>query len=132
MLPIAQCDHEGTRSVPCGAQIRGYPRNCRRRAGSNISIGGKSGREGWGLRVRAVSQETYRRRSSGRARGIVFVSFGISTSGGLRYARIGRSSGNCALDRAALTAVREVSPCPQPARAMTSRQLSYAIPFRFR
>jgi TonB family protein len=66
------------------------------------------------------------------SRGTAVVAFAISGNGGLRYARLARSSGNNALDGAALRSVRAAAPFPAPPRAMTSRQLSFVIPFRFR
>ncbi len=73
------------------------------------------------------------KRPTGRGiRGTVIVAFAISTSGGLRYARIDGSSGNTALDRAALAAVRRAAPFPDPPLGMSLRQLSYTLPFRFK
>lgn len=71
-----------------------------------------------------------RPRSVGRGR--VVVSFGLTASGGLRYARIGRSSGNAGVDRAALSAVRRSSPFPRPPKGASSGQLRFSIPFSFR
>lgn len=74
-----------------------------------------------------------RYRPSGRGqKGTTIISFGVSSSGRLRFARIARSSGNKALDRAALNAVRRASPFPRPPAGMTSRQLTFSFPFRFR
>jgi len=63
--------------------------------------------------------------------GRVVVSFGLSTSGGLRFARIARSSGNSSVDRAALSAVRRSSPFPRPPKGASSGQLRFSIPFHF-
>lgn len=71
-----------------------------------------------------------RPRSVGRGR--VVVSFGLTASGGLRYARIARSSGNAGVDRAALSAVRRSSPFPRPPKGASSGQLRFSIPFSFR
>lgn len=71
-------------------------------------------------------------RPGAAGRGRVVVSFGLTTSGGLRYARIARSSGNSSVDRAALSAVRRSSPFPRPPRGASSGQLRFSIPFHFR
>ena len=63
--------------------------------------------------------------------GTVVVSFGVSTSGGLRYASVARSSGNSSLDQGALAAVRNASPFPPPPAGAASGALSFSIPFHF-
>jgi len=72
------------------------------------------------------------RPSSRGRRGTAVVRFAISRGGGLRYARLARSSGDRALDRAALASVRRASPFPRPPRGMSAAQLTFSIPFRFR
>lgn len=74
------------------------------------------------------------RNRPGRAKGpgTAVVSFALSKSGGLRYARLARSSGSKALDQAALHSVRRAAPFPPPPKAMTEKQLSFVIPFHFR
>ncbi|MEM9358260.1 MAG: TonB family protein [Pseudomonadota bacterium] len=64
-------------------------------------------------------------------RGRVRVSLGISKSGGLRYARVSGSSGNAAIDRAAVRAVRRSAPFPRPPAGASLRQLTFAISFTF-
>jgi len=66
------------------------------------------------------------------ARGATVVSFGLSHTGGLRYLRLARSSGNRSLDAAALAAVRRAAPFPRPPAGMSLRQLSFSIPFYFK
>jgi len=68
----------------------------------------------------------------GSRRGTTVVSFGVSKGGGLRYARVARSSGNPGLDRKALGAVRRAAPFPRPPAGASNRQLAYTISFRFR
>lgn len=77
------------------------------------------------VRARVAS----RRPAGGGRRGTVVVSFGVSGSGSLAYARIGRSSGNAALDRRVLSAVRGAAPFPRPPPGATRR---FSIPFYFR
>lgn len=69
--------------------------------------------------------------SQGR-RGTALVRFAISRSGSLRYARLARSSGDGALDRAAVGSVRRAAPFPTPPQGMRADQLTFSIPFRFR
>jgi protein TonB len=64
-------------------------------------------------------------------RGTAVVSFGVTTSGGLAYASVARSSGNAALDRLAVSAVRASAPFPTPPAGATPRQLTFTIPFYF-
>jgi periplasmic protein TonB len=85
---------------------------------------------GYASRVRARVSS---RKPSGRGeRGTVVISFGVSTSGGLRYARIARSSGSRGLDRRVLSAVRSASPFPRPPQGARASQLRYSMPFYFR
>lgn len=63
-------------------------------------------------------------------RGTVVVSFGVSSSGGLTYANVARSSGNGPLDRAALSAVRRAAPFGTPPPGSASR-LRFSVPFHF-
>ena len=109
-----------------GAQARG--KTSKKRSGGQASASAGSVRN-YAARVRA---KVARNRPRGvRARGTAVVSFGVSRSGGLRYARLSRSSGNGALDSAALSAVRRASPFPTPPRGASLRQLSFRIPFHF-
>lgn len=63
------------------------------------------------------------------ARGTATVSFGVSASGSLSYARLSRSSGSAALDNAAVAAVRRAGPFgPTP----TGSSLSFSFSFYFR
>jgi protein TonB len=64
-------------------------------------------------------------------RGTAVISFGVTTSGRLAYASIARSSGNAALDRLALSAVRSAAPFPSPPAGATPAQLRFSIPFHF-
>jgi len=110
-----------------GAQARG--KTAKKRSGGQASASRGAVRN-YAARVRARVARNKPR--SGRARGTAVVSFGVSRSGGLRYARLVRSSGNSSLDSAALSAVRRASPFPTPPRGASLRQLSFSIPFHFR
>jgi protein TonB len=61
-------------------------------------------------------------------RGSAVVRFGVSGSGAVISAGIGKSSGDAGLDRAAVAAVRQASPFPPPPGG---RSLSFAVPFSF-
>jgi TolA protein len=108
-----------------------------RRGQAKGSLSQSSGRRRASLgSVRAYAGRVQARvashRPSGGGRGTVRVTFAISSAGRLRFARILRSSGNARLDRRALAAVRRASPFPKPPAGMTSRQLTFSMPFRFR
>lgn len=82
----------------------------------------------YGARVRA---RIVGNRPGAAGTGRVVVSFGLSSTGGLRFARIARSSGSSSVDRAALSAVRRSSPFPRPPKGASSGQLRFSIPFHF-
>jgi periplasmic protein TonB len=84
----------------------------------------------YGARVRA---RLARNKPPGRGRrGVAKVAFGISTSGDLAYAHLADSSGNAALDQAALAAVRRAAPFGPPPAGASPAQLRFSIPFYFR
>ena len=67
----------------------------------------------------------------GARRGKVLVGFGLSATGGVAMVGIVQSSGNAALDEAALGIVRSTR-FPAPPPGMSTAQLSYTQPFDFR
>lgn len=69
--------------------------------------------------------------SGGGLAGTAVVSFGVTTSGGLAYASVARTSGNSTLDQMAVSAVRGAAPFPTPPAGATSAQLRFTIPFHF-
>lgn len=69
---------------------------------------------------------------SGAGKGSVVVSFGVTTTGGLSYARIAKSSGNAATDRAVLAGVRSAAPFPAPPAGASPSQLRFSVSFNFR
>jgi TonB family protein len=129
------------------ARIKNIPDHrkaaARSTAGSNrqgqagTALGGRGGRarastgsiNRYGARVRA---RILANRPSTRGAGRTVISFGLSTNGGLKYARVARSSGSPRLDRAALIAVRRSSPFPRPPAGATARQRLFSISFSFR
>lgn len=69
-----------------------------------------------------------RKPGGGGRRGTVVISFGVTSSGGLGYASVARSSGDPGLDRSVLAAVRGASfPAPPPGAGTR-----FAVPFYFR
>ncbi len=84
----------------------------------------------YAARVRA---KVARNRPPGNGhRGTARVSFGVSQSGGLSYVGLARSSGNAALDQAAVSAVRRAAPFGSPPSGASSGQLRFSVPFYFR
>jgi len=64
--------------------------------------------------------------------GSATVTFAISASGTLRYARIEHSSDNAALDEMALATVQNAAPFPPPPPTLNEEALSYSIQIGFR
>jgi TonB family protein len=64
--------------------------------------------------------------------GSATVTFAISASGTLRYARIEHSSDNAALDEMALATVQNAAPFPPPPKTPNDEALSYSIQISFR
>jgi len=84
----------------------------------------------YAARIRAVLA---RNKPSGDGlTGTTRISFGLTTSGDLRYAEIASSSGKGKLDQAALAAVRQAAPFGSPPADATADQLQFTIPFYFR
>ncbi len=79
---------------------------------------------------RQVRSRIMRRTRGGGGSGTVLVSFGVSRSGGLRYARVVRSSGKKYLDRRALAAVR--GSYPRAPKGASESQLRFSIAITFR
>jgi protein TonB len=92
-------------------------------------------------KVKPVSSGAYRAQVWGKlARhrprlgkpGSTTVVFAIGPSGALRSARVGRSSGNSALDQRALAAVRAAAPLPAPPGGLSASALNFSIQIYFR
>lgn len=79
---------------------------------------------------RRVRTRILRRARGGAGSGTAVVTFGISSAGQVRYARISRSSGKSKLDRRALAAVR--GSFPKPPKGANSSQLNFSIAISFR
>jgi protein TonB len=82
-----------------------------------------------GYKARVNARVAGNKPAGSGGRGTATVSFGVSSSGGLTYARLSRSSGSAALDSAAVAAVRRSGPFgPTP----TGGALSFSFSFFFR
>ena len=110
------------RAVTLGNSKRGQGGKAKkvRRAGTSTV-------RSYGRRVRT---RILRRARGGAGSGTAVVTFGISSSGQVRYARISRSSGKSKLDRRALAAVR--GSFPKPPKGANSSQLNFSIAISFR
>ena len=79
--------------------------------------------------VRAVWMRlaAHRPRASGGRR-IARIAFALDGEGGLRYARLERSSGSTAFDQACLRAVRAAAPFPRPPAGAADDLLAFVVP----
>lgn len=119
---------EARRSARAGSDKRGADGEKRGgQRGRSAASGGAIRSYGARVRARILSN-----RPGSIGRGVVLITFAVSRSGGLRYARISRSSGSSSIDRAALSTVRRSAPFPPPPAAANARQLRFTIPFKFR
>ncbi|MBK5926190.1 hypothetical protein CCR87_02285 [Rhodobaculum claviforme] len=82
----------------------------------------------WGGRIRAQIQ-----RAAARApgRGTVTLALSVGRDGTLRGAEVAVASGNPALDRAALAAVRAAGRFPPAPASVTGAVHRFALPLRF-
>jgi protein TonB len=67
-----------------------------------------------------------------RGRGDVVVSFAVASNGSVRSARVSRSSGDAAVDQAALQAVRKAAPFPPIPAGSGRSSWQFDIPLAFR
>ncbi|MEM7614762.1 MAG: TonB family protein, partial [Pseudomonadota bacterium] len=88
----------------------------------------------WGGQVQRSIQraQVYPRAAKGRrAEGTVTVALTLSPAGVLRAASLVRSSGNAALDQAALQAVQSVRSFPAAPDGLTNASYPFQVPIRF-
>lgn len=82
--------------------------------------------------VAGIRSSLARTKPSGRGRiGTALVGFAIEVDGQLEYLRIEKSSGNTALDQAALDAVRRAAPFRAPPAGMADAARRFVIPYQF-
>ncbi|WP_111734532.1 energy transducer TonB family protein [Roseovarius amoyensis] len=86
----------------------------------------------WGaeLRRRVEARKRYPR-DGRRASGTVTVRMTVNRGGGLVSASVARGSGNAALDRAALSAVRAAGRFPPAPTGLTEASYTFTLPMRF-
>ncbi|MEM9880685.1 MAG: cell envelope integrity protein TolA [Pseudomonadota bacterium] len=94
---------------------------------SNTSGAGRAAVSNYPGKVRRDVARTRVRKAGGR--GVAYVRFTVTASGGLGSARISRTSGNADVDRAALSHVRRAAPFPKPP---AGAQRTFTIPIEFR
>lgn len=82
----------------------------------------------WGAKIRA---RVARRTPRGKGTGTVLVHLTVARSGQLLGSRIARSSGNAALDQAALAAVKRAGRFPPAPKQLALSQMSFSLPIRF-
>lgn len=97
--------------------------------GKQKKIAGKAAMSNY--RGRVQSHLARYKRRVGASKGRVVVSFSLARSGGVRGVRIVSSSGNGAIDRAAISMVKRASPFPRiPAGGPSSMRFSVPISYR--
>lgn len=130
----ARTPHRSETDAQSGAGRSAPSRSGGGRRGAATTTAGAAASPGaarsYGALVRARIAQNRARQGAGIGRAV--VSFAISPSGALRFARVGRSSGTAALDSAALASVKRAAPFPTPPAGMSGAQLSFTIPFDFR
>lgn len=73
----------------------------------------------------------HKRHPGGGALGTAAISFTINRSGSVTGVRLTRSSGNAALDRAAVALARRASPVPAPPSSVPGSSVTVNVPIRF-
>jgi len=73
----------------------------------------------------------HKRHPGGSARGVSAITFTISRSGNVTAVSLARSSGNAALDQAALSLARRASPVPAPPDSVPGGSITISVPVRF-
>ena len=85
----------------------------------------------WGRAVTDRVGRFYRKPRANGATGVVIVQFTIRRSGWLDMLKIGKSSGNEALDQAAYEMVKRALPLPAIPDRMHTKRISVELPIRF-
>ncbi|WP_157973463.1 TonB family protein [Tropicimonas sp. IMCC34043] len=102
-------------------------------AGSALSAGQRQSlAAGWGATIRARI-ERYKRYPSAarRAEGTTTVALTVARDGRLSTVSVARSSGNAALDQAAIAAVRQAGRFPAAPKGLTDASYRFSLPIRF-
>ncbi|AHD08616.1 energy transducer TonB [Phaeobacter gallaeciensis] len=85
----------------------------------------------WGAKIRARVERNKRRTSGTRATGRVLLRLTVARNGQLISYRIAKSSGNAALDQAALKAVARARRFPAAPKQLTLNQMTFNLPITF-
>lgn len=86
----------------------------------------------WGATIRArIERRKSYPSAAGRASGSVSLSLTVGASGQLLGASVSRSSGNAALDAAALGAVRKAGPFPAAPQGLGKASYSFSLALKF-
>ncbi|QLQ20903.1 MAG: energy transducer TonB [Exiguobacterium profundum] len=95
-------------------------------------VGAQDARAQWGaaIRKKVERRKAYPKAARG-ASGEVVVKMTVSRTGALEAVAIARSSGNAALDQAALTAVRRTGGFPAAPDQVTGDRQVFSLPMQF-
>jgi protein TonB len=85
----------------------------------------------WQSRVNAHLNRHKRFPAGASARGVVTVRFSINASGAVLGVSVVRTSGDAALDAAAIDMVRRASPVPAPPPGIAKSRMNLTVPVRF-
>ncbi|UYV36846.1 TonB family protein [Rhodobacteraceae bacterium D3-12] len=85
----------------------------------------------WGGRIRAKIERSKRYPRGAKKRGRVVLRLSISPSGSVRGVSIARSSGNSALDKAAIAAVRRAGRMPRAPKGLNNASYRFNLPISF-
>ncbi len=119
---------------PAAAAAQASANDAPKKAAPRPTEGAKSSGESparWQSRVNAHLNRFKRYPAGERETGQAAVRFSIDASGRVLSAALARSSGNAALDRAAVEMVRRASPVPAPPPAIAKSRMSLTVPVRF-
>jgi protein TonB len=102
-------------------------------AGTASAAAAASAKAEWGARIRSriERRKAYPPTARGAA-GTVTVRLSVDPGGGLLSVNLAKSSGNDALDAAALRAVRAAAPFPAAPRGLGAKAQSFTLPMTFR
>lgn len=95
------------------------------KAGANVSPAR------WQSRVNAHLNRYKRFPSGARSQGTVAVRFTIDPGGRVLAASVSQTSGDAALDQAAVDLVRRASPVPAPPPAIARSKMTLSVPIRY-
>lgn len=124
---------------PTGGPSTGGQRAAGRGGGTRAGDGGavraaqeKDLRRSWGVAIRArIDRRKSYPPAAGRAKGTVTLRLTVGRGGQLAAVSVARSSGNPALDQAALAAVRRAAPFPAAPAGLGKSSYNFVLPINF-